>query len=53
MIKWDASHPKRWVSCRGIYSEHWIGIAKRTEHALAEIDIRYAISPKADIFLPD
>ena len=31
MIKWDASHPKRWVSCRGIYSEHWIGIAKRTE----------------------
>ena len=29
MIKWDASHPIRWISSRGIYSEHWIGIAEK------------------------
>ena len=30
-IKWDASHPKRWISSRGIYSVYWIGIAKRQD----------------------
>ena len=32
MIKWDASHPIRWISSRGIYSEHWIGIAEKNKN---------------------
>ena len=31
MIKWDASHPIRWISRRVTYSEHWIGIAKKAK----------------------
>ena len=29
MIKWDAAHPIRCISSKGIYSEHWIGIAEK------------------------
>ena len=39
MIKWDASHPIRWISSRGIYSEHWIGIAEKTKQNNAVIKV--------------